>query len=79
MQTFNLHHADLLFLFTSILEGFQKLSKMSLTRNRQSGDEALDLPARSRFGEGRAETFHCSASGLQAHEKKPISQKADAP
>jgi hypothetical protein len=26
--------------------------------NRRSGDEALDLPARSRFGEGRAETFY---------------------
>jgi hypothetical protein len=33
MQEFNLHHANLLFLFTSILEGFQKLSKMSLTRS----------------------------------------------
>jgi hypothetical protein len=29
MQEFNLHRANLLFLFTSILEGFQKLSKMS--------------------------------------------------
>jgi len=49
------------------------------TRDRRSGDEALDLPARSRFGEGRAETFHCSASGLQAHEKNPVSKKADYP
>jgi len=47
--------------------------------NRRSGDEALDLPARSRFGEGRAETFHCSASRLQAHEKNPISKKANYP
>jgi hypothetical protein len=29
MQEFNLHRANLLFFFTSILEGFQKLSKMS--------------------------------------------------
>jgi hypothetical protein len=45
----------------------------------RSGDEALDLPARSRFGEGRVETFHCSASGLQTHGKNPISKKADDP
>jgi hypothetical protein len=50
-------------------------------RNRLSGDEALDLPARSPAlrDEGRAETFHCSASGLQANEKNPISKKADYP
>jgi organic hydroperoxide reductase OsmC/OhrA len=30
MQEFNLHRANLVFLFTSILEGLQKLSKMSL-------------------------------------------------
>jgi hypothetical protein len=34
-----------------------------------SGDEALDLPARSRFGEGRAETFYRSTTSLQAHGK----------
>ena len=44
------------------------------TRNRRSSDEALDLPARSRFGEGRAGTFHCSALGFQTHEKNPVSK-----
>ena len=51
------------------------------TRDRRSGDEALDLPARSPAlrDEGRAETFHRSALGCQAHEKKPVSNKADYP
>jgi hypothetical protein len=37
-----------------------------LQKSRQGGlggdtEEALDLPARSRFGEGRAESFGCQA------------------
>ena len=54
---------------------FRKLYKnwhktIPVTRhNRQPGDEALGLPAQSRFGEGRAVTFYRSATGMQAHEK----------
>ena len=45
MQEFNLHRANLLFLFTSILEEFQKLSKMSLKGRNSSRREI------SRFGQ----------------------------
>jgi hypothetical protein len=34
-------------------------------RNRQAGEKALDLPARSRFGEGRAEPLDNSIRTLQ--------------
>ena len=44
-------------------------------RSRRSGDGALDLPARSRFGEGRAETFYESTSVLQCLEKIPFARR----
>ena len=38
-------------------------------RNRQAGEKALDLPARSRFGEGRAEPLNNYIQRLQSHER----------
>jgi hypothetical protein len=38
-------------------------------RNRQAGEKALDLPARSRFGEGRAEPSNNSIQTLQGHKR----------
>ena len=44
-------------------------------RSRRSGDEASDLPARSRFGEGRAETFYGSTSVFQCLEEIPFARR----
>ena len=44
-------------------------------RSRRSGDEASDLPARSRFGEGRAETLYGSTSVFQCLEKIPFARR----
>jgi hypothetical protein len=41
----------------------------SKKRDRQTGEKALDLPARSRFGEGRAQPLNHEIQGLQIHEK----------
>jgi hypothetical protein len=41
-----------------------------------SDGEALDLPARSRFGEGRAETFYRPATGVQVHEEITIARRS---
>jgi hypothetical protein len=41
----------------------------SKKRDRQTGEKALDLPARSRFGEGRAQPLNHETQGLQVHAK----------
>jgi len=38
-------------------------------RNKQAGEKALDLPARSRFGEGRAEPLTNYILRSQGHER----------
>ena len=38
-------------------------------RDRQAGEKALDLPARSRFGEGRTQPFTYGTRGLRDHER----------
>jgi len=40
----------------------------SKKRDRQTGEKALDLPARSRFGEGRAQPFIRETQTIQGHE-----------
>jgi hypothetical protein len=37
--------------------------------NRQAGEKALDLPTRSRFGEGRAEPLNHYIETFQGHER----------
>jgi len=37
------------------------LQKIDVTDPPGTPEKALDLPARSRFGEGRAEPFECEA------------------
>ena len=43
--------------------------------SRRSGDEASDLPARSRFGKGRAETFYGSTSVFQCLKEIPFARR----
>jgi hypothetical protein len=38
-------------------------------RDRQTGEKALDLPARSRLGEGRTQPFDHETQGLQDPER----------
>ena len=47
----------------------EKGSRNSKKRNRRTGEKALDLPARSRFGEGRAQPLNHETQGPQVHEK----------
>ena len=42
-------------------------TRNSKKRDRQTGEKALDLPARSRFGEGRAQPLSHEIEGLQGH------------
>ena len=44
-------------------------AKESVKWNRQAGEKALDLPARSRFGEGRAEPLSDKIRKLQYHKR----------
>jgi len=41
--------------------------RLSGKGERRSGEKDLDLPARSRFGEGRAATFNRFNSGVANH------------
>jgi hypothetical protein len=41
--------------------------------DRQAGEKTLDLPARSRFGKGRAETSEISGSEVQYPPSPPPS------
>jgi hypothetical protein len=49
-----------------------KSGRNSEKRDRQTGEKALDLPARSRLGEGRAQPLNHETQGLQVHEKIDI-------
>jgi hypothetical protein len=45
-------------------------------RNKQAGEKALDLPARSRFGEGRAEPSNDWIMFLKKIEENDIWEKS---
>ncbi len=50
----------------------QRKTTPVVRQDRRSDDEALDLPARSRFGEGGAETSYRLATGPQTRERIPF-------